>query len=158
MRGKSIPGNQFCIGALVSVDENDRIVGWSAAAERVLGFTRGEALGRSSRELLGSALAGGRSRDPVETSLRTKQGRRQKLLVTPVVGRGEPNVPEDSGLSEREREILSLLARGLGTDELAKRLFISPVTVRNHTQNILRKLGVHSRLQAVIWAYVNRVV
>jgi DNA-binding CsgD family transcriptional regulator len=55
-------------------------------------------------------------------------------------------------LSPREREVLRLLASGLDTSAVATRLSISPTTVRNHVQSILRTLGVHSRLDAVlIW-------
>jgi DNA-binding NarL/FixJ family response regulator len=52
-------------------------------------------------------------------------------------------------LTAREREVLSLFAEGLGTEATADRLQISRVTVRNHSQRILAKLGVHSRLAAV---------
>ena len=61
-------------------------------------------------------------------------------------------------LTAREREILQLFARGLGTAAIAKRLAISPVTVRNHSQRILVKLGVHSRLAAVARGYALRVL
>jgi len=53
-------------------------------------------------------------------------------------------------LSRREMEVLRLLALGLGTLDIAISLFISPVTVRNHVESILRKLGVHSRLDAIL--------
>jgi len=53
-------------------------------------------------------------------------------------------------LSRRERQVLELLGTGLGTDAIASRLCISPVTVRNHLQSILHALGVHRRLEAVI--------
>jgi LuxR family maltose regulon positive regulatory protein len=52
-------------------------------------------------------------------------------------------------LSERERELLRLLAAGLSTPEIASQLFITAGTVRNHLKNIYGKLDVHSRLQAV---------
>ena len=52
-------------------------------------------------------------------------------------------------LTAREREVLALFAEGLGTEATAARLEISRVTVRNHSQRILAKLGVHSRLAAV---------
>ena len=55
-------------------------------------------------------------------------------------------------LTEREREILSLLAEGLDAGDIAARLHISTKTERNHVAHILFKLGVHSRLQAVIFA------
>jgi DNA-binding NarL/FixJ family response regulator len=56
------------------------------------------------------------------------------------------------GLSERELEVLRLLAEGLPNGGIADRLFISVNTVRNHTQNILDKLGAHSKLEAVTTA------
>lgn len=55
-------------------------------------------------------------------------------------------------LSDREREVLSLLAQGLSTNAIAESLTISTTTARNHIQNILSKLHVHSQLQAVLYA------
>ena len=55
-------------------------------------------------------------------------------------------------LGPREVEVLRGLAAGLGTSELARRLFISATTVRKHVQAVLRKLEVHGRLAAVIYA------
>lgn len=52
-------------------------------------------------------------------------------------------------LTPREREILALLADGLDQDAIAQTLVISPATARTHIQRVLRKLGVHSRLEAV---------
>lgn len=52
-------------------------------------------------------------------------------------------------LTGREREVLGLIAAGLGTDAIASTLFVSRNTVRNHTQRLLGKLGAHSRLEAV---------
>jgi DNA-binding NarL/FixJ family response regulator len=56
-------------------------------------------------------------------------------------------------LTVREKEILRLLAVGLGTSAIAHELSISPATVRNHAQRILAKLQVHSRLAAVARGY-----
>ena len=55
-------------------------------------------------------------------------------------------------LTEREREVLALLARGLSTKNMAQSLSISPATVRNHIRNIFQKLQVHNRLEAVLCA------
>ncbi len=52
-------------------------------------------------------------------------------------------------LTRREMEILQMLARGLSNEVISKQLYISPTTTRNHIQNILGKLGVHSKLEAV---------
>jgi two-component system nitrate/nitrite response regulator NarL len=61
-------------------------------------------------------------------------------------------------LTDREQEVLSLLAQGLSTQELAQSLSISPATVRNHVQSILHKLNVHSRLEAVAYAFEHGLV
>ena len=53
-----------------------------------------------------------------------------------------------SRLSRRERQVLLLLSRGAGNDGIAQTLIISPQTARTHVQNVLGKLGVHSRLEA----------
>lgn len=61
-------------------------------------------------------------------------------------------------LTPRERDILRCLAEAVPTSGIAERLDISPVTVRNHTQRILQKLGVHSKLQAVVYAYRHELI
>ena len=61
-------------------------------------------------------------------------------------------------LTDREQEILRRLARGLSTDAIAKELFISTVTVRNHVARILGKLEVHTKLAAVAFAYQHGLV
>ena len=55
-------------------------------------------------------------------------------------------------LTDREREILSLLAQGMRNDDIAAKLYISPQTVQTHVRNILGKLRVHSKLEAVAFA------
>lgn len=57
-----------------------------------------------------------------------------------------------SQLTDREREVLEALAEGLDADEISRRLHISAKTERNHVASILAKLGVHSRLQALVLA------
>jgi DNA-binding NarL/FixJ family response regulator len=61
-------------------------------------------------------------------------------------------------LTQREREVLSLLATGLDQEGVAERLVISPRTVATHVQRILAKLGVRSRAQAVAVAYRDRLI
>lgn len=51
-------------------------------------------------------------------------------------------------VSDRELEVLNLIAHGQTTREIAERLYISENTVRSHVRNILEKLGLHSRLDA----------
>lgn len=63
-----------------------------------------------------------------------------------------PPVPEKEQLSAREREILTALARGASNKELAREFGIAESTAKIHVQNILRKLKLHSRVQAAIYA------
>jgi PAS domain S-box-containing protein len=68
------------------------------------------------------------------------------------LSKSEPASPPPATITGREEEILRLLASGTSTKAIAGKLFISPGTVRNHINKILSKLGVHSRLEAVVLA------
>jgi DNA-binding NarL/FixJ family response regulator len=61
-------------------------------------------------------------------------------------------------LSERELEVLRLVAEGLSNEEIGGRLFVSRATVKTHVANVLMKLGVRDRIQAVVFAYESGLV
>jgi DNA-binding NarL/FixJ family response regulator len=63
-----------------------------------------------------------------------------------------------ANLTRREREVLAQLALGADNEAIAQRLVISPETARTHVQNVLGKLGVHSRLEAVAFVRQNRLL
>jgi PAS domain S-box-containing protein len=70
-----------------------------------------------------------------------------------------PAAPDGTGaLTRRELELLRVIATGVNTKDAAERLHVSPATIRNHVQNILGKLGAHSRLEAVAYATRNRLI
>ena len=77
-----------------------------------------------------------------------------KLLVKDYLSqeREQENKPALDGLTDREQEVLSLLAEGATNDEIAKSLVISPKTVERHRENIMHKLNLHSRAELVRYA------
>jgi PAS domain S-box-containing protein len=178
-------------------DDRQRIVAWSSAAQRLLGFSPEEAVGRTcyqvvmGREPDGHPVCGRncsvtrnarrlRGTASYEVVAHARDGAvkclantvlviegpeggfhvvhllRETPTAPPVARRVEPDrngaEPLVESLTRRELEVLRLLAQGATIDEIAGALTISVLTARNHTANIARKLGAHSRLETVLQA------
>jgi DNA-binding CsgD family transcriptional regulator len=203
--------------AALATDIGGHIVFWNRAAERLLGRTTNQVLGRRCYDVLGgrdvfgnrychencSVLSMSRKGEAVqgfeitvggtpkqEQSLNVsvlripgtrpdlftvvhllqpidRAGRLSRALERlgarsaesapaaewPAVAAGPVSLSKVPPLTEREREILRWVAAGLQNKEIAQKLGISLATVRNHIHNILEKLDVHSKLEAVSLAF-----
>jgi len=73
--------------------------------------------------------------------------------LDPADGAHDPVPPELAALTEREREVLGLVAAGLSNDDIAGRLYVSPLTAKTHVNRIMAKLGARDRAQLVVLAY-----
>jgi PAS domain S-box-containing protein len=80
---------------------------------------------------------------------------RERFAAPPAA---EGAIEGGAALTRRELEVLRLVAQGGNTKIVAEKLHVSPATIRNHVQNILGKLGAHSRLEAVAYATRHRLL
>jgi PAS domain S-box-containing protein len=155
------------------------IIRWvNPAARRRVGDVRGRQFTsvvapddrRRSRELFAQKLAGSGSVTDAEIALIDADGDRVVADVSSVplydgnrvIGifgqvvheEAEPAAPPHPALTGRQTEVLGLLARGLSTRQIASELHLSPETVRNHIRDLMGRLGVHTRLEAVaVWRH-----
>ena len=72
--------------------------------------------------------------------------------------RRPPQRPDLDALTEREREVMALVAEGLSNDEIAKRLYVSPMTAKTHVSRAMTKLAARDRAQLVVYAYESGLV
>ena len=90
-----------------------------------------------------------------------KDGRFHPDVVAAVLeaaGQSVPPLPRPAGLTDREAQVIGLVARGLQTKQVARRLDISPKTADSHIQNAYRKIGVSTRAAATVFAMEHGLV
>jgi NarL family two-component system response regulator LiaR len=109
---------------------------------------------------IGYLLKGVSNQDLVE-AIRTAHAGRSILAKEAMAALVEAAVPSPKlgdDLSEREREVLALLAQGLSNKEIADRLFLSLATIKYHVRLLLSKLGAGSRAEAVALAWQHKII
>ena len=99
------------------------------------------------------AVAGGQSL--ISPSMASKLLSEFATMIRKSEERPQMPVPR---LTDRELQVLKLVARGMANKEIAVELFISENTVKNHVRNILEKLQLHSRMEAVVYAVRERIL
>ena len=129
----------------------------SDAAEDVIGVIRGGARGYVTKTITGSDL--------IDSIFRVQEGdavfspRLAGFVLDAFASTDAPPVDEDlDRLTQREREVLRLIARGYAYKEIAKQLFISVKTVESHVSAVLRKLQLSNRHELTRWATARRLV
>ena len=105
--------------------------------------------GDERQRVLGGDAVAGTEGDSLISPTMTRR------LIAEFATRTRPARPTDelALLTEREREVLALVAEGLSNEDIAARLYLSPATSRTHVSRILTKLGARSRAQLVVVAY-----
>jgi DNA-binding NarL/FixJ family response regulator len=125
---------------------------------------RGEALLSPSvtRRLIASLATHAPAAPPTGETAGPPTGENAGPPAGETAGRAPGNRPLSASglarLTEREREVLALVAQGLSNEELAGRLYLSPLTTKTHVSHIMTKLGVRDRAQLVVIAYESGLV
>jgi DNA-binding NarL/FixJ family response regulator len=143
--------------ALVAADPSVRVLVLSASGEHadVLEAVKAGATGYLVKSASSSELLDAVARTALGEAVFTPGlaglvlGEYRRLSVEPTVAGSGPAVPR---LTERETEVLRLVAKGLSYKDIAERLVISHRTVQNHVQNTLNKLQLHNRVELVRYA------
>ncbi|MBO4258751.1 response regulator [Streptomyces griseorubiginosus] len=81
-----------------------------------------------------------------------------RFLTTPARGHRLPGSEDLTGLTAREREVMAWVAEGHSNEEIAEKLYVSPLTVRTHVHRAMTKLGARDRAQLVVMAYQSGLV
>jgi DNA-binding NarL/FixJ family response regulator len=129
----------------------------SDAAEDVIGVVRGGARGYVTKTISGGELTGAIQR--VAEGDAVFSPRLAGFVLDTFAAADVPAIdPELDQLTQREREVLRLIARGYAYKEIAKELFISVKTVETHVSSVLRKLQLSNRHELSRWAAARRLV
>jgi DNA-binding NarL/FixJ family response regulator len=129
----------------------------SDAAEDVIGVIRGGARGYVTKTISGPELTGAIGR--VAEGDAVFSPRLAGFVLDAFAATDAPPIdPELDQLTQREREVLRLIARGYAYKEIAKELFISVKTVETHVSSVLRKLQLSNRHELSRWAAARRLV
>jgi DNA-binding NarL/FixJ family response regulator len=129
----------------------------SDAAEDVIGVVRGGARGYVTKTISGGELTNAIER--VSEGDAVFSPRLAGFVLDAFAAADVPSIdPELDQLTQREREVLRLIARGYAYKEIAKELFISVKTVETHVSSVLRKLQLSNRHELSRWAAARRLV
>jgi DNA-binding NarL/FixJ family response regulator len=138
----TVPGTKI-IMLTVSDDEADLFAAIRAGAN---GYLLKEV---SIDEVAGAVRAVTRGQSLISPSMASKLLVEFNALSQRADERSRSNAPK---LTDRELQVLKLVAKGMSNRDIANELFIAENTVKNHVRNMLEKLGLHSRMEAVIYA------
>lgn len=148
-------GSEVAVLILTTFDIDDYVFG--ALEAGVSGFLLKDAAPEVLADTVRNVAAGNGTIDQSLTKrIMHEFSQRRKLQPIRAVPAGSNGA--HALLTTRESEILRLLAQGMSNADIAQRLQVEQSTVKSHLARMLPKLGVASRLQAVVWAYQNQVV